>query len=255
MTSRECRRLELHHHFRPGAVRSAVHPEQCGLAVVRLNGPDGCQHRPPSLSPTIGRRATRENGRPPERRLRPRRHDQLDGHKLTVRAPSGTSVSASPSAEHQGNANFFVLSLGRQRGPGDGPCLGRVTYSLSTPSGPILIGDRSAMTIQDKEGEVMPLSAPRRGCCSFLAKPTHLGSCRCRESVPAIQPRPSFVQTPRFILTAWSWIRRFQLADRPESGWPGWFWAGNRHRGDRRRHRWPTRILARSRWRAVPAGA
>ena len=83
--------------------------------------------------------------------------------KLTVRAPGGTFVSASPLAEHLGNASFFVLSLGRERGPCYGLCLGSVTYSLSTPSGPTLIDQGSSMVIQDKGGEVMPLSAPVRG--------------------------------------------------------------------------------------------
>jgi hypothetical protein len=83
--------------------------------------------------------------------------------KLTVRAPGGTFVSAAPLAEHLGNTSFFVLSLGRERGPCYGLCLGSVTYSLATPSGPTLIDTRSSMTIQDKGGEVMPLSAPVRG--------------------------------------------------------------------------------------------
>ncbi len=83
--------------------------------------------------------------------------------KLTVRAPDGTFVSASALPERLGNASFFVLSLGRERGPCYGLCLGSVTYSLSTPSGPTLIDTRPSMTIQDKAGESMPLSAPVRG--------------------------------------------------------------------------------------------
>jgi hypothetical protein len=83
--------------------------------------------------------------------------------KVTVRAPGGTFVSASALPEHLGNASFFVLSLGRERGPCYGLCLGSVTYSLSTPSGSTLIDDRSSMTIQDKGGEAMPVSAPVRG--------------------------------------------------------------------------------------------
>jgi hypothetical protein len=53
--------------------------------------------------------------------------------------------------------------VGVERGPCYGLCLGSVTYSLSTPSGPTLIDDRSSMVIQDKGAEVMPLSAPVRG--------------------------------------------------------------------------------------------
>ena len=83
--------------------------------------------------------------------------------KLTVRAPGGTFVSASALTEHLGNASFFVLSLGRERGPCYGLCLGSIKFNLSTPSGPTFIDTRSSMTIQDKEGESMPLSAPVRG--------------------------------------------------------------------------------------------
>jgi hypothetical protein len=83
--------------------------------------------------------------------------------KVTVRAPGGTFVSASALPEHLDNASFFVLSLGRERGPCYGLCLGSVTYSLSTRSGPALIDGGPSMTIQDKGGDVFPLSAPVRG--------------------------------------------------------------------------------------------
>ena len=83
--------------------------------------------------------------------------------KVTVRAPGGTFLSASALPEHLDNASFFVLSLGRERGPCYGLCLGSVTYSLSTRSGPALIDGGPSMTIQDKGGDVFPLSAPVRG--------------------------------------------------------------------------------------------
>ena len=83
--------------------------------------------------------------------------------KVTVRAPGGTFLSASALPEHLDNASFFVLSLGRERGPCYGLCLGSVTYSLWTRSGPALIDGGSSMTIQDRGGDVFPLSAPVRG--------------------------------------------------------------------------------------------
>ena len=83
--------------------------------------------------------------------------------KVTVRAPNGVFVSASALPDHLGNASFFVLSLGRERGPCYGLCLGSVTYSLSTPSGLALIDDGPSMTIQDRGGDAMWISAPVRG--------------------------------------------------------------------------------------------
>lgn len=82
--------------------------------------------------------------------------------RLTVSAKGGTYVTASPLAKRLGNATFFVLSLGRERGPCYTLCQGSVTLSVSTNSGPTLINDAPYLVIHDYGGVSAALSAPER---------------------------------------------------------------------------------------------
>jgi hypothetical protein len=82
--------------------------------------------------------------------------------RLTVRAKGGTYVTASALPERLGNTSFFVLSLGRERGPCYTLCQGSVTLSMSTPSGPTLINNSPSLVIHDYEGSGASLSAPVR---------------------------------------------------------------------------------------------
>jgi hypothetical protein len=81
---------------------------------------------------------------------------------LTVRAKNGTYVTEPALPERLGNTSFFVLSLGRERGPCYTLCQGSVTLSLSTTSGPALINDSPSLVIHDYEGSSAALNAPVR---------------------------------------------------------------------------------------------
>jgi hypothetical protein len=81
--------------------------------------------------------------------------------KLTVSA-EGTVVTADALPVRLGNASFFVISLGRERGPCDGLCNGSVTLSFSGPAGSALIANAPTMTIGDRSGDQAYLSAPVR---------------------------------------------------------------------------------------------
>jgi hypothetical protein len=81
---------------------------------------------------------------------------------LTVRAKGGTYVTTTALPERLGNTSFFVVSLGRERGPCYTLCQGSLTLSLSTSSGPTLINDSPSLVIHDYEGSSAALSAPVR---------------------------------------------------------------------------------------------
>jgi hypothetical protein len=81
---------------------------------------------------------------------------------LTVRAKGGTYVTTMALPERLGNTSFFVLSLGRERGPCYTLCQGTLTLSMSTSSGPTLINDSPSLVIHDYGGSSAALSAPVR---------------------------------------------------------------------------------------------
>lgn len=81
---------------------------------------------------------------------------------VTARAQGGTFVTASALPERLGNTSFFVLSLGRERGPCYTLCQGSITLSLSTDSGPTLINNEPSIVIHDYGGASAALNAPIR---------------------------------------------------------------------------------------------